>query len=69
MGVTTVDIDRELLAEAKEVLGTTTTKATLDRALREVLGRRRQREAVLGILDLDLDPHPQKIDYPDDLDV
>jgi Arc/MetJ family transcription regulator len=45
---TTIDLDRELVAQAREVLGTTTTTDTIHAALADVVrGRRR-----IGILDL-----------------
>jgi Arc/MetJ family transcription regulator len=46
---TTIDIDKNLAAEAAEILGTRTLKATVDAALREVVGeelRRRLAERV-----------------------
>ncbi|MEI4273402.1 type II toxin-antitoxin system VapB family antitoxin [Klenkia sp. LSe6-5] len=63
MTVTTVDIDKELLAQARELLGTTTTKATVHEALRELVALRRQTAALdaLAALDLDLDPDPHKV--------
>lgn len=66
MGVTTVDIDKGLLAEAKDALGAATTKATIDQALREVVMRRRQTAALDGLAALDLDPNPSKVTYRDD---
>lgn len=61
--VTTVDIDQALLAEAKEALGETTTKAAVDQALREVVMRRRQAKAVDGLAEIDFDADPVKIEY------
>ena len=63
MAVTTVDIDKALLGEAQEVLGTTTARATIDQALTEVVMRRRQSAALDGLASLDLDPHPVKIEW------
>ena len=40
---TSVSIDEELLAAAKEALGTETVRETIDRALREVLQQGRTR--------------------------
>lgn len=45
---TNIDIDDELLAEAQAVAGTTTKRATVDYALRELV-RRRGRQAVLDL--------------------
>lgn len=61
--VTTVDIDKALLAEAKDALGATTTKATVDQALREVVMRRRQSAALDGIAQLELDDAPTKVEH------
>ncbi len=45
---TNIDIDDDLLAEAQAVAGTTTKRATVDYALRELV-RRRERQAVLDL--------------------
>jgi len=39
---TTLDLDRELLAQAAEALGTTHTTETVHAALREVVARRKR---------------------------
>jgi Arc/MetJ family transcription regulator len=39
---TTLDLDRDLLAEAAEVLGTTKTTETVHAALRDVVARQRR---------------------------
>jgi Arc/MetJ family transcription regulator len=39
---TTLDLDRELLADAARALGTTRTTDTIHAALREAVGRRRR---------------------------
>jgi Arc/MetJ family transcription regulator len=39
---TTLDLDRDLLRDAAEALGTTRTTETVHAALREVVGRRRR---------------------------
>ncbi|CAN5578239.1 hypothetical protein BH23ACT6_BH23ACT6_06230 [soil metagenome] len=65
MAVTTVEIDKELLSEAKEALGEPTARATIDLALREVVMRRRQAAALDGLGSLDLDLHPTTMSYPD----
>lgn len=46
---TVLDIDRELLAEARQVLGTSTITETVNRALAEVVAAQ-QREEFLGFL-------------------
>lgn len=45
---TNIDIDDEVLAEAQRIAGTSTKRATVDYALRELI-RRRQRCAVLEL--------------------
>lgn len=45
---TNIDIDDELLEEARAVAGTTTKKATVEHALRELV-RRRERQRVLEL--------------------
>ena len=46
---TNIDIDDQLLAEAQAVAGTTTKKATVEHALRELV-RRKDRQRVRGLL-------------------
>lgn len=45
---TNIDIDSDLLAEAQRIAGTTTKRATVDYALRELV-RRKIRRSVLGL--------------------
>jgi len=54
---TTVEIDRELLAEAMRLLGARTKRETIQRALEEVVreGRRQLLRRKLGNTDLALD--------------
>jgi succinyl-CoA synthetase beta subunit len=49
MARTVLDINRELLDEARQVLGTSTITETVNRALAEVVAAQ-QREAFLGFL-------------------
>lgn len=58
---TTVVIDPELLARAKEVLGVDTTRAAIDKALRDAVWRQEQIDAVEDIASMDLDPNPVKV--------
>ncbi len=46
---TNIDIDDELLAEAKKIAGTTTKRATVEYALRELL-RRKDRQRVRELM-------------------
>ncbi len=68
MGVTTVEIDKALLGEAKAVLGAATARSTIDQALREVVMRHRQALALDGLAALDLDLDPVKVTRDPDLD-
>lgn len=45
---TNIDLDDDLLAEAQRLAGTTTKRATVEYALRELV-RRKQRRAVLEL--------------------
>ena len=65
MAVTTVDIDKELLGEAKAILGAATTKSVVEQALREVVMRHRQATALQGLAALDLELNPSKIIHDD----
>lgn len=62
MGVTTVAIDKALLGEAKEVLGAATARSAIDQALREVVMRHRQAQALDGLAALNLDLDPTQVD-------
>ena len=50
---TSVAIDEELLAAAKEALNTTTVRATIEQALLEVLRARARREEVEALRSMD----------------
>ena len=57
MRKTSVDIDEALLEEARSLLGTSSLKETIDRALREVVrgaARRREIRALADMEGLDL---------------
>ncbi len=53
---TTLDIDKSLLEEAVERLGTRTKRQTVETALREAIASRKRQElrGLLGSFDLDL---------------
>ncbi len=53
MAKTVIDIDEDLLDSAREILGTTTKKDTVNAALREVADRRRRESAVDALVGLD----------------
>ncbi|MDA8072728.1 MAG: type II toxin-antitoxin system VapB family antitoxin [Actinomycetota bacterium] len=46
MTKTSVDVDPDILQQAAEILGTTTLRATIDAALREIVHARRRLELV-----------------------
>ena len=66
MSVTSVDIDPDTLREAKAALGVTTTREAVDIALRDVVRRRRQLDAVETIASLDLEPSPARVEHDAD---
>ncbi|MCY3951103.1 MAG: hypothetical protein OXG69_00985 [bacterium] len=43
---TSVEVDRDIAAQAAEILGTTTLRDTIDAALREIVNARRRLEVV-----------------------
>ncbi|GJL54765.1 MAG: hypothetical protein NPIRA02_18970 [Nitrospirales bacterium] len=53
---TTIEMDRELLEQAKKVLGTATIKGTIDESLKAVVRQRRLQALAdaLGTIPLDL---------------
>jgi Arc/MetJ family transcription regulator len=74
---TTIDLDGELVAEARRVLGTSTTTATIHAALEEVVRSRRRAEILalrpaITLADLDAmrahrfaeEPAPYETDGP-----
>jgi Arc/MetJ family transcription regulator len=63
VSVTSVDIDPDTLREAKAALGVTTTREAVDIALRDVVRRRRQLDAVETIASLDLEPSPARVEH------
>lgn len=50
MTKTLIDVDDDLLEAAREVLGTTTKKDTVNAALREVLEAQQRRKAVADLI-------------------
>lgn len=64
MTVTSIDIDPELLREAKRIYGVATNREVVDLALRDVVRRRRQLEAIDYFASLDLEVNPSKVEYP-----
>jgi Arc/MetJ family transcription regulator len=46
---TNIDIDDELLSQAREAAGTTTKKATVEEALRQLVANNRARKAIADL--------------------
>lgn len=63
MAVTSVDIDKQVLDEAKQVFGVRTNKEAIDLALRDAVMRRHQLAAVDALAALAVDDDPQPIRY------
>lgn len=60
MAMTSVDVDTELLAAAKGILGVRTTKDAINQALRDIVKRQVQLEALATVsgIEVDVDPQP-----------
>ncbi len=60
MAITSVDIDKKILDQAKQVFGVRTNKEAIDLALRDAVLRRQQLDAIdaLAALPVDADPQP-----------
>lgn len=52
---TTLDLNEDLLARAQEILGTQGIKATIDRALYEVIAADARRKTIARLQSLDVD--------------
>lgn len=65
MAVTSVDIDTEMLRLAKSSLGVRTNREAINLALRDVVMRRRQIEAIDAIAEVAVDRDATKIHYGD----
>ena len=53
MRKTTVDIDENLIEQARRVLGTSSVKETIDAALREVLCGDARRQEIMALAEMD----------------
>jgi Arc/MetJ family transcription regulator len=54
---TVLDVDRELLAQAKDILGEPTLTATVNTALRRVVAERAQRDLIAWVDGMDDEQH------------
>jgi Arc/MetJ family transcription regulator len=63
MAVTSVDIDTEMLRLAKNSFGVKTNREAINLALRDVVMRRRQMEAIDVIAQIPLDREAKTISY------
>ena len=59
MALTSVDIDSEMLQQAKATFGVKTNREEINLALRDVVMRRRQLDAIEAIAELALDEHAE----------
>ena len=59
MALTSVDIDSEMLQQAKATFGVKTNREAINLALRDVVMRRRQLDAIEAISELALDEHAE----------
>ena len=66
MAVTSVDIDTETLRLAKASLGVRTNREAINIALRDVVMRRRQLEAIDTLASIPIDIDATTISYGDD---
>ena len=53
MGTTTVDIDENLIEQARRVLGTSSVGETIETALREVLRRDARQQEIRALAEMD----------------
>jgi len=60
MVMTSVDVDADLLAEAKTILDVRTTREAVNRALGDVVRRRRQLDALALLSTIAVDEDPQR---------
>jgi Arc/MetJ family transcription regulator len=65
MAITSVDIDTEMLRLAKDSFGVRTNREAINMALRDVVMRRQQIEAIDAIAQIPLDQNAQTITYGD----
>jgi Arc/MetJ family transcription regulator len=65
MAVTSVDVDAEMLRLAKNSFGVRTNREAINLALRDVVMRRRQIEAIDAIAQIPLDRDATTIAYGD----
>lgn len=63
MALTSVDIDSEMLQQAKATYGVKTNREAINLALRDVVMRRRQLDAIDAIAELTLDEHAETIPH------
>jgi len=60
MPITSVDIDAELLEEAKRILHARTNKEAINLALSDAVQRQRQLDAVRALRRIEVDANPQR---------
>lgn len=67
MPVTSVDVDLELIREAKRIFGVRTNKEAINLALAETVKKQRQLEAIERLSQIAVDIEAEKISYDRDL--
>ena len=63
VALTSVDIDSDMLRQAKATYGVKTNREAINLALRDVVMRRRQLDAIDALAEIDLDEHAEKNTY------
>jgi Arc/MetJ family transcription regulator len=63
MALTSVDIDSDMLQAAKATYGVKTNREAINLALRDVVMRRRQLDAIDALAEIVVDERPEKIAY------
>jgi Arc/MetJ family transcription regulator len=63
MALTSVDIDSDMLQAAKATYGVKTNREAINLALRDVVMRRRQLDAIDALAEIAVDERPEKIAY------
>ena len=61
VAMTSVDVDTELLAAAKGILGVRTTKDAINQALGDIVKRQLQLEALATLSGIEVDVEPQRV--------
>ena len=63
MAITSVNVDAEILRQAKQAYGVRTNREAINLALRDIVMRQQQLEAIEAIASMNLDEGAEKITY------